>query len=76
MQQWFGLFGPAGLPAPIVAKLNPNSSRRCGATRSRTRCCRRWFRYPRHPEELGAIVARDLVRLGQVVRESGAKAPD
>jgi len=28
------------------------------------------------PDELGAIVARDIARLGQVVKDSGAKAPD
>jgi hypothetical protein len=31
---------------------------------------------PTTPEELGAMVKRDIVRLGAVVKESGAKAPD
>ncbi len=31
---------------------------------------------PTTPDELGAIVTRDIARLGQVVKDSGAKAPD
>ena len=34
------------------------------------------FVIPTTPDELGAMVKRDIVRLGQVVKESGAKAPD
>jgi tripartite-type tricarboxylate transporter receptor subunit TctC len=30
---------------------------------------------PGPPEELAAMVARDIVRLGQVVKDSGAQAP-
>jgi hypothetical protein len=34
------------------------------------------FIIPGTPEDLAAMVARDIVRLGGVVRESGATAPD
>jgi tripartite-type tricarboxylate transporter receptor subunit TctC len=77
MQQWFGLFGPAGLPAPIVAKLNAEFVKALRSDEVKDKMLPQVvFVIPGTPEELGAIVARDLVRLGQVVRESGAKAPD
>jgi tripartite-type tricarboxylate transporter receptor subunit TctC len=77
MQQWFGLFGPAGLPAPIVAKLNAEFVKSLRGDEVKDKMLPQVvFVIPGTPEELGAIVARDLVRLGQVVRESGAKAPD
>jgi tripartite-type tricarboxylate transporter receptor subunit TctC len=77
MQQWFGLFGPAGLPAPIVAKLNAEFVKPLRSDEVKDKMLPQVvFVIPGTPEELGAIVARDLLRLGQVVRESGAKAPD
>ena len=77
MQQWFGLFGPAGLPAPIVTKLNAEFVKALRSDEVKDKMLPQVvFVIPGTPEELGAIVARDLVRLGQVVRESGAKAPD
>jgi tripartite-type tricarboxylate transporter receptor subunit TctC len=77
MQQWFGLFGPAGLPAPIVTKLNSEFVKALRSDEVKDKMLPQVvFVIPGTPEELGAIVARDLVRLGQVVRESGAKAPD
>jgi tripartite-type tricarboxylate transporter receptor subunit TctC len=74
MQQWFGLFAPAGTPRPVVrilnaafvqalenddvkAKLEPQVS----------------FLIPGTPEDLSAMVTRDIVRLGAVVKESGAQ---
>jgi tripartite-type tricarboxylate transporter receptor subunit TctC len=74
MDQWFGLFAPAGTPPAVVEKLNAefvkalesdevqNVLRPQGA-----------IIIPGKPEVLAAMIARDVVRLGQVVRESGAK---
>ena len=77
MQQWFGLFGPAGLPAPIVAKLNAEFVKALRSDEVKDKMLPQVvFVIPGTPEELGAIVTRDMVRLGQVVKESGAKAPD
>jgi tripartite-type tricarboxylate transporter receptor subunit TctC len=77
MQQWFGLFGPAGLPAPITAKLNAEFVKALKSDEVKNKMLPQVvFVIPGTPEELGAIVKRDLVRLGKVVRESGAKAPD
>ena len=73
MQQWFGLFAPARTPAPIVAKLNAAfvKALRSDAVRDKV-LPQVAFVTPSTPEELGAMVARDVPRLGQVVRESGA----
>jgi tripartite-type tricarboxylate transporter receptor subunit TctC len=73
MEQWFGLFAPAGTPAPVIRRLNeefvkalqsdevkdilrPQGSTIIAGT----------------PDDLAAMIARDIVRLGQVVKDSGA----
>jgi tripartite-type tricarboxylate transporter receptor subunit TctC len=77
MQQWFGLFAPAGTPAPIVQKLNAEFVKVLQSKEVQDQLLpQAAFVTPSTPEELGAMVKRDMVRLGQVVRESGAKAPD
>jgi tripartite-type tricarboxylate transporter receptor subunit TctC len=77
MQQWFGLFGPAGLPAPIVQKLNSEFVNALQSDEVKDRMLPQVvFVTPTTPDELGAMVKRDIARLGQVVRESGAKPPD
>ena len=77
MQQWFGLFAPAGTPAPIVAKLNAEFVKALRSDEVRDRVLPQVaFVIPGTPEELAALVARDMVRLGKVVRESGAKPPE
>lgn len=72
MEQWFGLFAPAGVPEPIVRKLNEaftealqsdevkNALRPQGAVI-----------IPGPPDALAAMVKRDVTRLGQVVKDSG-----
>jgi tripartite-type tricarboxylate transporter receptor subunit TctC len=74
MQQWFGLFAPAGTPAPIVAKLNVEFVQALQSDEVRNQVLPQVaFVTPSTPEELGAMVVRDMERLGRVVRESGAK---
>jgi tripartite-type tricarboxylate transporter receptor subunit TctC len=77
MQQWFGLFGPASLPAPIVQKLNAEFVKALQSEDVKDKVSPQVaFVTPSTPEELGEMVKRDIVRLGAVVKESGAKAPD
>jgi tripartite-type tricarboxylate transporter receptor subunit TctC len=74
MQQWFGLFAPSGTPAPIVAKLNAEFVRALQSDEVSNKVSPQVaFVTPSTPEELGAMVKRDMIRLGQMVRESGAK---
>jgi tripartite-type tricarboxylate transporter receptor subunit TctC len=65
------------LPAPIVQKLNAEFVKALKSDDVKNKVLPQVaFVTPSTPDELGAMVARDMVRLGQVVRESGAKAPD
>jgi tripartite-type tricarboxylate transporter receptor subunit TctC len=77
MQQWFGLFAPAGTPMPVVRKLNAEFVKALRSDDLKERLEPQVaFIIPGTPEDLAAMVARDMVRLGAVVRESGAKAPE
>ena len=77
MQQWFGLFAPAGTPMPIVNKLNAEFVKALHSDEVKDKMLPQVvFVTPSTPEQLGDMVKRDIVRLSQVVKESGAKAPD
>jgi tripartite-type tricarboxylate transporter receptor subunit TctC len=76
MQQWFGLFAPAGTPAPVVRKLNAEFVKALDSDEIKDKVLPQVASViPGTPEELTAMVARDIVRLGQVVTDSGAQAP-
>jgi tripartite-type tricarboxylate transporter receptor subunit TctC len=74
MDQWFGLFAPGGTPAPIVRTLNGAfvEALRSDAVRD-SLTPQGSIIIPGSPEDLAAIVKRDIARLGQVVKDSGAK---
>jgi tripartite-type tricarboxylate transporter receptor subunit TctC len=77
MQQWFGLFAPAGTPAPIVAKLNSAFVQAMQSEEVKDKMLPQVvFVIPGTPQELGAMVVRDIARLGPVVKASGAKPPE
>ncbi len=77
MEQWFGLFAPAKTPTAIVQKLNAEFVKALRSDEVRDKVLPQVFSVlPTTPDELGAIVVRDIARLGQVVKDSGAKAPD
>jgi tripartite-type tricarboxylate transporter receptor subunit TctC len=77
MQQWFGLFAPTGTPMPIVQKLNDEFVKALKSDEVQDKMLPQVvFVTPSTPDELGAMVKRDIARLGRVVKESGAKAPD
>jgi tripartite-type tricarboxylate transporter receptor subunit TctC len=74
MEQWFGLFGPAGIPEPIVRKLNQEFVKALESDEIKnTLLPQGSIVIPGTSQDLAAMVARDIVRLGQVVKESGAK---
>src|SRR5262245_29904500 len=74
MQQWFGLFAPAGTPTAIVGKLNAEFVRALQSDEVKAKMLPQVvFVTPSTPEQLGAMVVRDIARLGKVVRDSGAK---
>jgi len=74
MDQWFGLFAPAGTPEPIIRKLNTVFVNALESDEVRSTLLPQGsIIIPGKPEDLAAMVARDIVRLGEVVKESGAK---
>ena len=74
MQQWFGLFAPAGTPAPIIRRLNTEFVKALQSDDVRDKVLPEVaFVIPGTPEDLSDLVTRDLARLGKIVQESGAK---
>jgi tripartite-type tricarboxylate transporter receptor subunit TctC len=74
MEQWFGLFGPAGIPEPVVRKLNAVFVEALKSDEvQNTLLPQGSVIIPGSPKDLADMVARDIVRLGQVVKDSGAK---
>ena len=74
MEQWFGLFGPADMPGPVVQKLNAAFVEALKSDEvQNTLLPQGSIIVPGSPKDLADIVARDIVRLGQVVKDSGAK---
>ena len=74
MEQWFGLFAPAGTPEPVVRKLNEAFVEALESDEVRnTLLPQGAVITPGTPQDLAAMVSRDIVRLGQVVKDSGAK---
>ena len=74
MEQWFGLFGPAGMPEDVTRKLNEAFVEALKSDEvQNTLLPQGSIIIPGSPQDLAAIVKRDIVRLGQVVKDSGAK---
>src|SRR5215470_3069100 len=72
---WYGVFGPAGLPAHIVAKLNseigtavttPGVKERLAALGAEPSV--------KSPDEFGRYVRQEIAKWAKVVKDSGAKA--
>jgi tripartite-type tricarboxylate transporter receptor subunit TctC len=72
---WYGVFGPAGLPADIVAKLNseigsavtgPDVKERLAALGAEPSV--------KSPDQFGRYVREEITKWAKVVKDSGAKA--
>ena len=76
MQQWFGLFAPAGIAPAVVQKLNDEFVKALTDDEVKNTLEPQLATIiAGPPEEFAAIIARDLVRMSKVVKESGAKPP-
>jgi tripartite-type tricarboxylate transporter receptor subunit TctC len=74
MQTWFGIVAPAGTPAPIVRKLNAEFTKAAHSEAvSHMLVSQATEVFTSSPAEFTALMAGDIVRLGKVVRESGAR---
>ena len=71
---WWGLFGPAGLPAPIVERIRANVGRAIGTPEAR-----RHFEngtiepMSLTPAELAQFIRDDLDNWGRLIRQAGIK---
>ncbi len=71
---WFGLFGPAGLPAEVTARLNRAFVDALATPELRARLAGLQAEaMPGSPEDFAAFVRRELAKYGPVVKRSGAK---
>ena len=70
---WFGMFAPAGTPAPVLAKLNaaivkvlaqPDVKKKIDEQGAEV--------YSETPEQFAAFIQAESVKWGKVVKESGA----
>jgi tripartite-type tricarboxylate transporter receptor subunit TctC len=72
---WLGLFGPAGLPAPVLSQIRKETNRLLGDAdfREKVRNLGGLEPYATTPEELAALIRAEHAKYAQVVRAAGAK---
>ena len=71
---WFGLFGPAGLPSEMLARLNKAFVAALDAPETKTRMAQLLAEpSPTTPDQFAAFVKAELAKYGPVVKASGAK---
>jgi len=71
---WMGIVGPAGIPKPIVAKLNDALIRALRSVEVRERVAAQGFElWTSTPEEYARVIKADRERWGKLVKSSGAK---
>ncbi len=71
---WYGLVGPKGLPAPIVARWNQEINRIIQTPEIRERFANGGLEpAPGTPEAFAAILKRDIERWAKVVEQAGIK---
>ena len=71
---WYGIVGPAGIPRPVVEKLNAEIVKALRspelAERLKVQFLDAW---PTTPEEFQKVIESDYAKWGKIVRASGAK---
>lgn len=73
--QWWGLYGPAGMPAPIVAKLNTEMNKILTSPETRKRFAAEGIELTGGtPAELAAYLRADYEKWGKVAKAAGVKA--
>ena len=72
MDNWYGFFGPAGLPRDIVERLNTEAVKAMKAPDTRERLGSQGFDlFPSSPQELAALMKSEHARFGKIVRDAG-----
>ncbi|HEX2825313.1 MAG TPA: tripartite tricarboxylate transporter substrate binding protein [Burkholderiales bacterium] len=71
---WYGVLGPAGLPRPILTKLNTEIARALAEPDMNQRFVAQGIDLQSStPEQFGALIKSELVKWRKVVKDSGAK---
>jgi tripartite-type tricarboxylate transporter receptor subunit TctC len=71
---WFGVVGPAGLPADIVGKINAETVRILNLTEVRQRLSEQGAEpAPSTPEQFARYIRSETQKWGQVVKATGMK---
>jgi len=74
MTSWFCVLGPAGMPKPIVARLNTEIVNALNASEARNRLVEAGVNVETTtPEELRTFVLAEIQKMRKVVKSSGAK---
>ena len=73
---WYGMMAPAGVPRPIIAKLNAEANRVLGMQDVKERMAGAGIdaAVPNTPEDFAKFIRDELAKWGPVVKMSGAKA--
>jgi tripartite-type tricarboxylate transporter receptor subunit TctC len=72
---WYGVFGPAGLPAHIVAKLNSEIGRAVTTPGVKERLAALGAEPSvKAPDEFARYVRQEITKWAKAVKDSGAKA--
>ncbi len=71
-EAWFGIFAPAGMPKPIVAKLNQSAAKALGTSDVREQFLRQGIEAePSTPAELTRILRDDTAVWAQIIKSAG-----
>ena len=71
---WFGVFGPAGLPAPMAGRLNGEIVKALGAAEVRTKLDENGLAMiGGTPEDFRALIADGIARYGAIIKAAGIK---
>jgi tripartite-type tricarboxylate transporter receptor subunit TctC len=71
---WFGVFGPAGLPAPMVARLNGEIIKALAAAEVKAKLDENGLSVVGgSPEDFRALIVDGIARYGAIIRAAGIK---
>lgn len=72
---WFGVLGPAKLPASVLATFNTELNKALASADLKKKLEDQGMEVsPTTPEQFGKLIQADIAKWGRVVKESGAKA--
>src|SRR5438093_856454 len=75
--QWYGIVGPANLPAPIVTRLNEEINRMLASADFRERLSSEALEpMPMTPEQFGRYIRDDVARWSKLAKERGIQIAD